>query len=151
MLLPLPQRIPCPFCENIAGRHPCAFIVQDQIIASFVNPRQYGKGGVLIIPIRHASTIFDLTQDELHAISDHTQRLAQAIHQAYHPSGYNIFQNNGRTAGQSVPHYHLHIVPRYDDDAPNQVFGEQLVEKTPMEQRLIMADTIRSYLMNDKS
>jgi histidine triad (HIT) family protein len=146
MSLPLPERAPCPFCENLAGRYPCAFLHRDEVLASFVNPRQYGLGSVLIIPLRHAPTIFDLTSDELAAINTHAQALARAIQQAYRPVGYNIFQNNGLAAGQSVPHFHLHIVPRHGDDSPTRIFGEPVVEPIPIEERALIAARIMAYL-----
>src|SRR5688500_1628335 len=108
MSIILPEREPCPFCENVAGRRPCAFIVRNQLISSFLNPRQYGKGAVLIIPDRHAPTILELNREELNAIYEHAQELVQALSRTYQPSGFNVFQNNGVSAGQSVPHFHLH-------------------------------------------
>jgi histidine triad (HIT) family protein len=146
MTIQLPQRTPCPFCENVAGRNSCAFIFRSPIISSFVNPRQYGKGSVLIIPNRHASTILDLTGDEICAIYQHAQAITAALSNAYHPHGYNIFQNNGVAAGQSVPHFHLHIVPRYGDENPHTIFGEQFVDKTPLNERVAIAAAIKEHL-----
>ena len=146
MSITLPQRTPCPFCEYIAGSRPWAIFFRDSLIASFVNTRQYTKGAILIIPLRHAPTIFELTRDELCAIGQHAQEVSYALQHAYRPSGYNIFQNNGLAAGQSIPHYHLHIVPRYGGEEANRIFGEQNMEKTPLDQQLVIAKEIKQHL-----
>lgn len=147
MQIELPTRQPCPFCENLAGRHPCAIIFRNEVIASFVNPRQYGRGSVLVIPTRHAPTMLDLTSDEVQAIYLHAQALTQALHATFYASGYNLFQNNGVAAGQSVAHFHLHIVPRYGNDDPSTIFSHENAVKTPIEERQALADAIRIYLV----
>jgi histidine triad (HIT) family protein len=146
MPINLPQRGPCPFCENIAGRHQCAFIFRDRIISSFVNPRQYCRGAVLIVPNRHAPTILDLDTDEQLAIFRHAQELVQALIQTYQASGFNVFQNNGVPAGQTVPHYHLHVVPRYCGEKPDRIFGEHRFDKIPFDERLAIAEKIKKHL-----
>jgi histidine triad (HIT) family protein len=146
MSIILPRREPCPFCENIAGRHQCACILRDETITSFVNPRQYGKGAVLITPNRHTPTILDLNTGELLAIFQHAQELVQALIQTYRASGFNVFQNNGVSAGQSVPHFHLHVVPRYCGEEPGRIFGEQHFEKIPFSERLAIAEEIKEHL-----
>jgi len=142
----LPQREPCPFCENVTGRHQCAFIFRDETISSFVSPRQYGKGAVLVIPNRHAPTVLDLNAGELSAILQHAQELVHALIKTYQASGFNVFQNNGVSAGQTVPHFHLHVVPRYSGEEPGKVFGEQHFEKTPFSERLAIAEEVKKHL-----
>jgi histidine triad (HIT) family protein len=146
MSIALPQRTPCPFCEYISGSRPWAPIFRNAQIASFVNTRQYTKAAMLIIPLRHAPTIFELTREELCAIAQHAQELNCALQQAYQPSGYNIFQNNGLAAGQSIPHYHLHIVPRYGHEGEKTIFGEQGMEKSLLDQLLLIAEGIKHHL-----
>ena len=146
MTIQLPQRTPCPFCENVAGRNSCAFIFRSDIISSLVNPRQYGHGSVLIIPNRHASTILDLTGAEICAIYQHAQAITAAVSSVYDPDGYNIFQNNGIAVGQSVPHFHLHIVPRYGGESPHAIFSERLVEITPLDERVAISAAIKEHL-----
>lgn len=146
MSIILPQREPCPFCENIAGHHQCAFTFRGETISSFVTPHQYGKGAVLIVPNRHTPTILDLNADELLAVFQHAQELVQALIQTYQASGFNVFQNNGVSAGQSVPHYHLHVVPRYCGEEPGRVFGEQHFAKIPFNERLAIAEEIKKHL-----
>jgi histidine triad (HIT) family protein len=146
MPIAIPQREPCPFCENLAGRHPCAFIAQHDLYSSFVNPRQFEKGTLLVIPNRHAPTLLDLHSDELTAMFLHAQNLIRALNKAFSPDGYNVYQNNGIAAGQSVPHYHLHIVPRYVHDVSARIFTEHSVEKTAFAKRVEIAEAVKRCL-----
>ena len=65
----LPDHDPaCPFCRNLAGNPRCAFVSQSDIVSSFVNPRQYRPGALLVIPNRHVVTVFDMTAAEWSAV-----------------------------------------------------------------------------------
>jgi histidine triad (HIT) family protein len=99
-----------------------------------------------VIPRRHASTILDLEAAEAAAIMHQVHRLANAIAKAYDPAGLNIFQNNGVTAGQSVPHYHVHIVPSYPGDPAGRIFRAEEFERRSHEELVDIADRIRSQL-----
>lgn len=66
----------------------------------------------MVLPLRHAPTLLDLTDAEAAAIMQHAQRVAQAMVGALDPDGVTIFQNNGVASYQQVPHLHLHVVPR---------------------------------------
>lgn len=142
----IPQREPCPFCENIAGRHPCAIVKETSTLLTFVNPRQYGKGALLLIPKRHVPTVLDFSEDEAAEIMPEVIRLTHAITKAFEPQGFNIFQNNGVSAGQSVPHYHIHIVPRYETASAPEFFSSEQFPRTPFEERIALAEQIKRQL-----
>lgn len=148
MPIEIPDRTPCPFCQNLEGANDCAFVHREERLCSFVNPKQYGKGALLVVPARHAPTILDLEEDEAQAIYLHARRLAQAVALAFDHIGLNIFQNNGVASGQTVPHFHLHIVPRYGDSDPKKKFREADYSVVPIEERLALADEIRSKLQD---
>lgn len=76
-----------------------------------VNP-----GHTLIMPKRHVSSYFDLTDDEVLALMQLMRRAKEAIDSEFSPDDYNIGVNNGPIAGQTVPHVHIHVMPRYRDD-----------------------------------
>lgn len=113
---------------------------------AFLNPRQYGLGAMLVIPKRHAPTVLDLEPAEAAAVMRHVHRLAQALAKAFDPSGLNIFQNNGIAAGQTVAHYHVHVVPRYPGDLGDTVFHAEDFEPTPYEERVLIAQRIIPHL-----
>src|SRR5438309_1033802 len=113
MPIEIPQRDRCAFCRYIEGQGQAAVVEELDDTLAFLNPRQYGIGAMLVIPKRHAPTVLDLEATEATAVMRHVHRLAQALTRAFDPSGINIFQNNGISAGQTVAHYHVHVVPRY--------------------------------------
>ena len=115
-------------------------------VSSFVNPRQYRPGATLVIPNRHVATVFDMTSDEWAAVCVHAREVAVAACAAFGAYGVNTFQNNGTSAGQTVPHVHVHVVPRPDGDEGPAIFAEAYYEKTPFEERLAIAKRIREHL-----
>jgi histidine triad (HIT) family protein len=142
----VPQRDRCAFCNNIAGLN--SFVVVEELAETlaFLPARQHGTGHVLVIPRRHASTILDLDRAEAVAIMRQVHRIANAVAKAYDPTGLNVFQNNGVTAGQSVPHYHVHIVPSYAGDPPGRIFRNEDFERRPAEELVEIAERIRAHL-----
>ncbi len=77
------------------------------------------EGHLLILPRRHAPTWFDATDDERRAMLALLDEAKRWLDQHYAPDGYNIGINVGEAAGQTVPHLHMHLIPRYRGDTPN--------------------------------
>jgi len=135
MPLELPAREPCPCCANLEGKissdsnriKHLTFIQRDETVAAFVNPYQHRQGAVLVIPTRHAATILDLSELEAESLSRLVRRVARGICDAFDPAGLNIFQNNRIASGQEIPHYHVHVMPRYAGEHPDAVFGQGAV------------------------
>ena len=80
-------------------------------------------GHALIIPKRHVASYFDLTNHEREAMNVMLQYVRQKVEERYHPDGFNVGINIGEAAGQSVFHCHMHLIPRYKGDVPNQKGG----------------------------
>ena len=88
MAFELPEREPCPFCENLEGRVSTdsdtikrwAYVERDELAAAFVNPFQMRHGAVLVVPTRHAPTILDLSEPEAEALARLVRRVAQALY-----------------------------------------------------------------------
>jgi diadenosine tetraphosphate (Ap4A) HIT family hydrolase len=113
MPLQLPVMDPCYFCEiirNTAERW--NVLEQTDQTMTVLNGRQFEVGQCMVVPIRHAPTLLDLTADEGAAIMAAAQRAARALVAAFDPDGMLLYQNNGVGSGQEVPHAHFHIVPR---------------------------------------
>ena len=81
-----------------------------------------------------------------HAIMRHVHRIAHALSRAFDPSGLNVFQNNGVVAGQTVPHYHVHIVPSYPGDEPGRIFRSDGTERMERDELQKIADEIAAHL-----
>lgn len=113
----------CAFCqlpsERMVGGNDLGLILRDAYPVS--------SGHTLIIPRRHIGSFFELTPDErnaLLALLDHAQSELQRSHR---PQGYNIGINDGPAAGQTVPHLHIHLIPRYSGDLPDPRGGVRWV------------------------
>lgn len=103
----------CLFCDRItAGRDDWAIIHEDESTIAIINPQQQEEGQALVIPRRHAPTVFDLSEDEFAALMRAVHRLSRAMVDAFDPDGVTLYQNNGTASWQEVPHAHFHVVPR---------------------------------------
>lgn len=85
------------------------------------------KGHCLIIPRRHVASWFDATADERNEMFDLLRQVREYLCDAYAPEGYNVGINDGAAAGQTVPHLHLHLIPRYAGDRPDPRGGVRWV------------------------
>jgi ATP adenylyltransferase len=110
----------CPFCSlqhdpAIIARHGTAMAVYDKYPVN--------KGHVLIIPLRHCLSYFDLTDSEQSDCWTLLSRMKQHIEKLYSPDGFNVGINVGEEAGQTIPHVHLHLIPRYKGDVKDPEGG----------------------------
>ncbi|WP_397392709.1 HIT family protein [Polynucleobacter sp.] len=103
---------PCPFytlpAERIINSNEFGMTIRDGFPVS--------PGHTLVIPKRHIGSWFDITSDEQLALLDLLARAKTVLQDEFNPDGYNIGINDGRAAGQTVPHLHMHLIPRYKDD-----------------------------------
>jgi histidine triad (HIT) family protein len=146
MPIDVPHQEQCTFCRFVTDLSRFAVVEELPDSIAWLPPRQHGLGHVLVIPKRHASTVLDLDASEALRVMHHVHRVARAISLAFDPSGLNIFQNNGTTAGQTVPHYHVHIVPTYPGDPLGRIFKSEEFERVPHEELLETAARIAQHL-----
>jgi histidine triad (HIT) family protein len=107
--LELPPDDPCWFCLYLTGIVPYTILERDDVTATLVTFEQRGRGHVVVMPVRHAAAIVDLTPNEQWAVMDGVVRASQAIVGAFDPAGIAVWQNNGIPAHQTVPHVHVHV------------------------------------------
>jgi histidine triad (HIT) family protein len=136
----------CGFCDYIAGTRSCAIVRRTQHFLSFVNIRQYEKGALLVIPTRHAATIVDLPLDIIARIHTEAATLGRALVRGFGATGVNIFQNNGLDAGQHVPHFHVHVVPRYPGSDPTTIYQQAKFEPVSVMEQEAVAEQVRGAL-----
>ncbi|PLC16134.1 HIT family protein [Bacillus paralicheniformis] len=103
----------CIFCKIINGEIPCAKVFENEHVLAFLDISQVTKGHTLVIPKIHKTNIYEMTPDVSREFFEAVPKIAQAIKDEYEPIGLNLLNNNGEKAGQSVFHYHMHIIPRY--------------------------------------
>ena len=103
----------CIFCKIINGELPSAKVYEDEHVFAFLDLSQVTKGHTLVVPKIHKSNVFELTPEIAGNLFERVPKIANALNTAYEPIGMNLLQNNGEFAGQSVFHFHLHLIPRY--------------------------------------
>ena len=148
MAIEIPEREPCPYCENLAGRFsesagspPVVF--EDAELMVFLAPAPLGgmPGHSLVIPKRHVVTIFDLTMEEEALLAHATATTARVVRDVLDPDGLVVLQRNGRAAEQTVAHVHFHVVPRRDG---TPFPPTEWVDTMPHSDRMRWAELLRS-------
>jgi histidine triad (HIT) family protein len=106
----------CVFCKIVAGQIPAAKVHEDQLTLAFMDIGAVNPGHVLVAVKAHVENIFGLDDALAAAVFRTAARVARAQAKAYAPEGVTLYQANGAAAGQTVFHFHLHLVPRYARD-----------------------------------
>lgn len=104
----------CIFCKIAQKLAPASRVYEDEKVMAFLDIKPLNEGHALVIPKAHYEDIFDIPQElnaYLHGI---TKRIAFAVKKATSADGVSIIQQNGKAANQEIPHFHIHIIPRYE-------------------------------------
>lgn len=119
----MPNITPCPFCNLPPPR----IVFSNSLVVALWDGFPVSPGHLLIVPKRHVATWFEANEEEQRQIWQAIEKGKEAICQLYQPDGFNIGTNVGEAAGQTVPHLHLHIIPRYQGDVPDPRGGVRYV------------------------
>lgn len=106
----------CIFCKLSNGDIPTRTIYEDDRFRVILDADPATKGHALILPKDHYANIYELPDDVAAAVFVLAKKLATRMTEILHCDGFNLVQNNGEVAGQTVFHFHLHLIPRYKDD-----------------------------------
>ena len=106
----------CIFCKIANGEIPSSTIYEDDSFRVILDLSPATKGHALILPKKHMADIFEMDEATASSIFVLASRIAKAMKTALNCDGLNIVQNNGPVAGQTVFHFHMHLIPRYNDD-----------------------------------
>lgn len=106
----------CIFCKILSGDLPAYQVYQDEWTFAFLDIFPVNEGHVLVITRKHYENIFEATPESLAAVSNTVARIAKAIKEVFDPDGLTVAQLNGTAAGQTVFHYHTHLIPRQEGD-----------------------------------
>jgi histidine triad (HIT) family protein len=104
----------CLFCKIIAGTIPSAKVYEDEYMYAFLDISQVTKGHTLVVPKIHKENLFELTPEIAAKTFAAVPKIAEAIKTEFNPIGLNLLNNNGKDAGQTIFHFHIHIIPRYE-------------------------------------
>lgn len=106
----------CVFCKIRDGQIPSLRVYEDERTFCIMDINPLNSGHCLVIPKAHAATIWEADPVDLQAAIVTARRVATALKTAVQPDGLNVLQANGAAAFQSVPHFHLHLIPRWNND-----------------------------------
>ncbi|HEX9396961.1 MAG TPA: HIT family protein [Burkholderiales bacterium] len=106
----------CVFCRIVAGQIPSTRVYEDAQVVAFMDIGQVNPGHVLVAAKTHAPNLFELEDTQAAAVAQACARIARALKAAFDPEGLSVYQANGKAAGQTVFHYHVHLVPRHEGD-----------------------------------
>ena len=132
----------CIFCKIVRGEIPAVKVHEDEGTLTFMDIQPASPGHALVIPKTHAPNLLEIAESELFVVAATTQRVARAVQKALAPDGIRIVQTNGAAAGQSVFHYHVHIIPMQ----AGQRVGAHGRERANPDELKVLAARIRAAL-----
>lgn len=104
----------CLFCKIVDGSIPSTKVYEDEHVLAFMDIMPLTKGHTLLIPKKHHENVYDMSSEEAGQLFSVAPKIADSLKASFQPVGLNLLNNNGAPAGQSVFHFHLHFIPRYD-------------------------------------
>ncbi|MBS3067756.1 HIT family protein [Candidatus Micrarchaeota archaeon] len=132
----------CIFCKIIKSEIPSSKVYEDEHTLAFLDINPVTKGHTLVIPKQHCTDIFDMKEEDAKAVMATAKKVASAVFHGLNASGVNLLNSNKKAAGQEVFHYHMHIIPRYENDGV-RMFPHEKYKETDFK---MTAERIKSNL-----
>ena len=127
----------CTFCKIVNGESPSYKVYEDRYILAFLDRNPVHEGHTLVIPKKHSETILDTDDETLRKLVVATRKISKAIYKGLKLKGFNIGINQFKVAGQAVPHLHIHIMPRHENDGlrlwPSREYESELEKMKVLE------------------
>jgi histidine triad (HIT) family protein len=133
----------CVFCKIVAGQIPSTRVFEDEHTLAFMDLGHVNPGHTLVAVKKHAANVFELDEMQAEAIARAVVKISRALKKTFEPEGLSVYQANGKAAGQTVFHYHVHLLPRHAGDGMELVWP---VKNPPREKLEEYAAKIRSGL-----
>jgi len=111
----------CVFCRIVAGEIPAEVVAREPEVVAFLDTHPLADGHVLVVPRAHVALLEDLEPAAADALLRAVVRLARPVREALGAAGTTIGVNNGEATGQTIPHVHFHIVPRWPGDGAGSI------------------------------
>ena len=106
----------CIFCKIANGEIPSATLYEDDLFRVILDLNPAAKGHALVLPKDHYANLFEIPEEALGKAAGVAKKVGTRLYEGLHADGFNLVQNNGETAGQTVFHFHMHLIPRYAGD-----------------------------------
>nr|WP_027963852.1 HIT family protein [Halalkalibacillus halophilus] len=136
----------CIFCKILDGEIPSSKVYEDDYVYAFLDISQVTEGHTLVIPKKHCQDLYELDQTTASELFKAVPLIANAMKAAFTPKGLNMLNNNGSFADQSVFHFHLHLIPRYDETDGFKLNWEVHGDNYTPEKLQSLADKIHNNL-----
>lgn len=133
----------CIFCKLANGDIPTNTLYEDDCVRVIFDAEPAAEGHVLILPKEHFDNIYELDDDTAGHVFKVAKKIATAMNKTLDMDGLNVVQNNGEAAGQTVFHFHMHIIPRHNDDTVNVSWEKHKVSSERIKD---ITDEVRKYL-----
>jgi len=133
----------CVFCRIVAGQIPSTRVYEDEHTLAFMDIGHVNPGHTLVAVKKHAANLYELDEAQATAVARATVKISKAIKAAFQPEGLSVYQANGKPAGQTVFHYHVHLLPRHAGDGMELTWP---VKNPPREQLEDYAGKIKAKL-----
>ncbi|MBQ7782041.1 MAG: HIT family protein [Lachnospiraceae bacterium] len=128
------KKADCIFCKIANGEIPSKTLHEDENFRVILDLSPATRGHALILPKEHYDNLYELPEDTAARVMKLAKKMAVVMTEKLQADGFNLVQNNGETAGQTVMHFHMHLIPRYEEDGqhigwnPGEVTQEELEE-----------------------
>jgi len=137
----------CIFCDILEGTAPAIFIHQDELCVAFMDIHPVNPGHVLVVPRLHAELLINLDNDSAGRMLQVALKVDAALRlSGIRCEGINLFLADGRSAGQEVPHVHLHVIPRFHGDGHHLRFSPSYFARTSLSAINENAGMIRRFM-----
>ena len=107
----------CPFCSIASGKAQTNIVYEDATVLAFMDLNPANFGHTLVVPRKHWENIYEVPENVLADLFSVVKRISSAVKKTVGAEGISVLQLNGRAAGQTVMHFHIHIIPRFSGDA----------------------------------
>jgi histidine triad (HIT) family protein len=136
----------CIFCNIVKTKSEAEILFEDDNIVAFLDIQPINYGHTLVVPKKHYDNFLTVSSKDLVKIVNATQFIAGAVKRSVNADGFNVISNNGNSAGQTVYHFHFHIIPRFNEDF---TFKPRVKNYSPGAMKEY-ADNIRSMVLKYK-
>jgi histidine triad (HIT) family protein len=106
----------CLFCGIVAGDVPGQIVDSDEHTVAFMDINPATRGHALVVPRKHSKDLIEISEEDLAHTAVAAQRLAGRMREVLEPDGFNLLNSCGSEAWQTIFHFHMHVIPRYEDD-----------------------------------
>jgi histidine triad (HIT) family protein len=113
----------CPFCSIASGKATASIVYEDAAIIAFMDLNPANVGHTLVVPKEHWENIYEIPEKVLAEVAAVVKRVSGAVKKTVGAGGISVLQLNGRAAGQSVMHFHVHVIPRFIGDPLSKAIG----------------------------